>query len=82
MLQINMQPRVNGEQAMMVITGGSQILHTKKGKDYERGDDWVKNISQAQSGKCKNVMVSIQTSDSLNGGHSDDLRALIIWELN
>ena len=39
MLQINMQPRVNGEQAMMVITGGSQILHTKKGKDYERGDD-------------------------------------------
>ena len=39
MLQINMQPRVNGEQAMMVITGGSQILLTKKGKDYERGDD-------------------------------------------
>ena len=39
MLLINMQPRVNGEQAMMVITGGSQILPTKKGKDYERGDD-------------------------------------------
>ena len=30
MLQINMQPRVNGEQAMMVITGGRKYYPQRK----------------------------------------------------
>mgnify|MGYP003335901433 CR=1 FL=1 len=64
-----MQPRVNGEQAMMVITRGREYYSQRRKGLYDRGgDDGVMNICQGNA----------KMSESLNAEHFVDLRALII----